>query len=45
MAKLGQDGHDRGIKVLASAFSDFGLDVKMGELFQSPLKLLKKQLK
>jgi len=44
MAKLGQDGHDRGIKVLASAFSDFGLDVKMGQLFQSPLEVVKEAI-
>lgn len=36
MAKLGQDGHDRGAKVIASAFSDFGLDVRVGDLFQTP---------
>ncbi|MGB1527526.1 MAG: methylmalonyl-CoA mutase [Candidatus Puniceispirillaceae bacterium] len=36
MAKLGQDGHDRGAKVIASAFGDFGLDVRVGDLFQSP---------
>ena len=45
MAKLGQDGHDRGIKVLASAFSDFGLEVKMGELFQSPVEAVKDAIK
>ncbi len=45
MAKLGQDGHDRGIKVLASAFSDFGLEVKMGDLFQSPLEAVKEAIK
>ncbi|HXW60011.1 MAG TPA: methylmalonyl-CoA mutase family protein, partial [Myxococcota bacterium] len=36
VAKLGQDGHDRGAKVIASAFSDFGFDVDMSPLFQSP---------
>ena len=36
MAKLGQDGHDRGAKVIASAFGDFGLDVRIGDLFQTP---------
>ncbi len=45
MAKLGQDGHDRGIKVLASAFSDFGLEVKMGELFQSPSEVVEGAIK
>lgn len=36
IAKLGQDGHDRGQKVIASAFSDIGFDVTIGPLFQSP---------
>ena len=36
MAKLGQDGHDRGAKVIASAFDDFGMDVRVGDLFQTP---------
>ena len=36
MAKLGQDGHDRGAKVIASAFGDFGMDVRVGDLFQTP---------
>ncbi len=45
MAKLGQDGHDRGIKVLASAFSDFGLEVKIGELFQSPSEAAEEAIK
>ena len=36
MAKLGQDGHDRGAKVIASAYGDFGLDVRVGDLFQTP---------
>ncbi|MEC7189631.1 MAG: methylmalonyl-CoA mutase, partial [Pseudomonadota bacterium] len=36
MAKLGQDGHDRGAKIIASAFGDFGLDVRVGDLFQTP---------
>ncbi len=35
VAKLGQDGHDRGAKVVASAFADFGFDVDIGPLFQS----------
>ena len=33
MAKVGQDGHDRGAKVIASAFSDVGFDVDIGPLF------------
>ena len=36
LAKLGQDGHDRGAKVIASAFGDFGMDVRVGDLFQTP---------
>ena len=36
MAKLGQDGHDRGAKVIASAFSDMGMDVHIGQLFETP---------
>ena len=36
VAKLGQDGHDRGAKVIATAFADFGFDVDIGPLFQTP---------
>lgn len=36
VVKMGQDGHDRGGKVIATAFSDIGFDVKMGPLFQTP---------
>lgn len=36
VAKLGQDGHDRGQKVIASAFADLGFDVVTGPLFQTP---------
>jgi methylmalonyl-CoA mutase len=36
VAKMGQDGHDRGQKVIASAFADLGFDVDIGELFQTP---------
>jgi methylmalonyl-CoA mutase len=36
IAKLGQDGHDRGAKVVASAFADLGYDVDVGPLFQTP---------
>ena len=36
VAKLGQDGHDRGAKVVATAFADLGFDVDMGSLFQTP---------
>ncbi|MBS3996363.1 MAG: methylmalonyl-CoA mutase [Hydrogenophaga sp.] len=36
ISKLGQDGHDRGAKVVATAFADLGFDVDMGPLFQTP---------
>jgi methylmalonyl-CoA mutase len=36
LAKLGQDGHDRGAKVVATAFADLGFDVDIGPLFQTP---------
>ena len=36
VAKMGQDGHDRGAKVIATAFADLGFDVDLGPLFQTP---------
>ncbi len=36
IAKMGQDGHDRGAKVVATAYADMGFDVDMGPLFQTP---------
>ncbi|MBU5623876.1 methylmalonyl-CoA mutase [Corynebacterium amycolatum] len=36
LAKMGQDGHDRGQKVIASAYADLGMDVDVGPLFQTP---------
>jgi methylmalonyl-CoA mutase len=36
VAKMGQDGHDRGARVIASAFADMGFDVDIGPLFQTP---------
>src|SRR5262245_4994721 len=36
VAKVGQDGHDRGAKVIATAFADLGFDVDVGPLFQTP---------
>lgn len=36
VAKMGQDGHDRGAKVIATSFADIGFDVDMGPLFQTP---------
>ena len=39
VAKVGQDGHDRGQKVIASAFSDLGFDVRVGPLFATPAEV------
>ncbi len=39
VAKMGQDGHDRGAKVIATAFADIGFDVDMGPLFQTPTEV------
>jgi len=36
VAKLGQDGHDRGAKIIATSFADIGFDVDIGPLFQTP---------
>jgi methylmalonyl-CoA mutase len=36
LSKMGQDGHDRGVKVIATAFADFGFDVDLGPMFQTP---------
>jgi methylmalonyl-CoA mutase len=41
VAKMGQDGHDRGAKVIATAFADLGFDVDIGPLFQSPEEVAK----
>lgn len=38
VAKMGQDGHDRGAKVIASSFADLGFDVDIGPLFQTPME-------
>ncbi len=38
VAKLGQDGHDRGAKVIATSFADLGFDVDIGPLFQTPVE-------
>ena len=39
VAKIGQDGHDRGAKVIATAFADLGFDVDIGPLFQTPAEV------
>lgn len=41
IAKLGQDGHDRGAKVIATSFADLGFDVDIGPLFQTPMEAAK----
>ena len=41
IAKMGQDGHDRGAKVVATSFADIGFDVDIGPLFQTPLEVAK----
>ncbi len=44
VAKMGQDGHDRGARVIASAFADLGFDVDIGPLFQTPDEVCKQAL-
>jgi len=44
IAKMGQDGHDRGAKVLATAYADMGFDVDMGPLFQTPEETAKQAI-
>ena len=41
IAKVGQDGHDRGSKIIATGFSDVGFDVDLGALFQTPQEVVK----
>lgn len=44
VAKMGQDGHDRGAKVVATSFADLGFDVDMGPLFQTPEEAAKQAI-
>lgn len=44
IAKLGQDGHDRGAKVVATAYADMGFDVDLGPLFQTPEEAVKQAI-
>jgi methylmalonyl-CoA mutase len=44
VAKMGQDGHDRGQKVIASAFADLGFDVDLGPLFQTPQEVARQAI-
>jgi methylmalonyl-CoA mutase len=41
VSKMGQDGHDRGAKVVATSFADIGFDVDIGPLFQTPTEVAK----
>ena len=41
VAKMGQDGHDRGAKIIATAFADLGFDVDIAPLFQTPEEVVK----
>ena len=44
VAKMGQDGHDRGAKVIATSFADLGFDVDIGPLFQTPYEAAKQAI-
>ena len=44
VAKMGQDGHDRGAKVIATAFADLGFDVEVGPLFQTPAEVAREAI-
>ena len=44
VAKMGQDGHDRGAKVISTAFADLGFDVDIGPLFQTPQEVTKQAI-
>ncbi|HYG15674.1 MAG TPA: methylmalonyl-CoA mutase family protein, partial [Bacteroidia bacterium] len=44
IAKIGQDGHDRGAKVIATSFADIGFDVDIGPLFQTPAEAAKQAI-
>jgi methylmalonyl-CoA mutase len=44
VAKMGQDGHDRGAKVISTGFADMGFDVDIGPLFQTPAEVAKQAL-
>ena len=44
VAKIGQDGHDRGAKVIATAFADMGFDVDIAPLFQTPEEVVKQSI-
>ena len=44
VAKMGQDGHDRGAKIIATAFADLGFDVEVGPLFQTPAEVAREAI-
>ena len=44
VAKVGQDGHDRGAKIIATSFADIGFDVDIGPLFQMPKEVVKQAI-
>jgi methylmalonyl-CoA mutase len=44
VAKIGQDGHDRGARVIATAFADLGFDVDIGPLFQTPAEVARQAI-
>jgi methylmalonyl-CoA mutase len=44
VAKMGQDGHDRGAKIIATAFADLGFDVDIGPLFQTPQEVARQAM-
>ena len=44
VAKIGQDGHDRGANIIATSFSDLGFDVDVGPLFQTPEEITKQAI-
>ena len=44
VAKMGQDGHDRGAKIIATAFADLGFDVDIGPLFQTPAEVARQAM-
>ena len=44
VAKMGQDGHDRGAKIIATSFADMGFDVDISPLFQTPQEVAKQAI-
>ena len=44
IVKMGQDGHDRGAKIIATSFADLGFDVDIGPLFQTPAEAAKQAI-